>query len=89
MTHELAIGVESVEEGAAGKKGELLSSDLNKLAWICQSVYPSIWSERGAHTQNNNSNKPGRLHHNGHCVVVVFYCSLLIVLCYVHPRYVS
>ena len=33
-------GGDGLQEGAAGKKRGPLSSDLNKMAWICHSVYP-------------------------------------------------
>lgn len=55
------VGGDIIRVGTAGKKRGPLYSDLNKMAWICHSVYPSVWSNRGTHTQhNNNANKLGR-----------------------------
>lgn len=41
--------------GGSWENREPLSSDLNKMAWICHSVYPSVWSKRGTHTKKTTT----------------------------------
>lgn len=70
-------------EGSWGKRGPL-SSDLNKMAWICHNVYPSIWSEKGhAFSTNNDRNKLGPAYYSTTAIVLLllFFCAAYILYC--------
>lgn len=79
---QVMAGGDGIQKGAAGKIGGPLSSDLNKMAWICHSVYPAVWSERGTHTkqQQREQTRPRTLQRPLCCCscffVQLLYCAL-------------
>lgn len=67
--------------GGSWENREPLSSDLNKMAWICHSVYPSVWSERGTHTKQQHEQTWPRTLQRPLCCCSCF--SAAYMLCFV------
>lgn len=78
------VGGDSIQRGGSWEKRVPLSSDLNKMAWICHSVYPSVWSERGTHTQQQHGkNLVARTATTTAIVLLfLFFFSAAYILCF-------